>query len=143
MTRKRIPCTLSSRVIGPSSHSGSLGRVVTLGKIGPMAFFFVHGKCQHYYESGQPSAVSQKFHPTLRTQGIALEGPPKRAGGAVPVANEVLDAGCTKPVGCIARAGEGLALQDAEPDFDLVQPRGHGVEETRSAHDPAEPRATR
>src|SRR5437879_5424463 len=52
MTRKRIPCTLSSRVIGPSSHSGSLGRVVTLGKIGPMAFFFVHGKCQHYYESG-------------------------------------------------------------------------------------------
>src|SRR5207249_2354212 len=70
------------------------------------------------------SAVSQKFHPTLRTQGITLEGPPKRAGGAVPVANEVLDAGCTKPVGCIARAGEGLALQDAEPDFDLVQPRG-------------------
>ncbi len=28
------------------------GRVVTLGKIGPMAFFFVHEKCQHYYESG-------------------------------------------------------------------------------------------
>src|SRR5207245_5590510 len=55
MTRKRIPCTLSSRVIGPSSHSGSLGRVVTLGKIGPMAFFFVHEKCQHYYESGQSS----------------------------------------------------------------------------------------
>src|SRR5205809_1626271 len=53
MTRKRIPCTLSSRVIGPSSHSGSLGRVRTLGKIRPMAFFFVHGKCQHYYESGQ------------------------------------------------------------------------------------------
>src|SRR5437867_6124288 len=53
MTRKRIPCTLSSRVIGPSSHSGSLGRVRTLGKIGPMAFLFVHGKCQHYYESGQ------------------------------------------------------------------------------------------
>src|SRR5439155_25053883 len=53
MTRKRIPCTLWSRVIGPSSHSGSLGRVVTLGKIGPMAFFFVHEKCQHYYESGQ------------------------------------------------------------------------------------------
>src|SRR6266566_4810316 len=48
------PCTLSSRVIGPSSHSGSLGRVVTLGKIGPMAFFFVHEKCQHYYESGHP-----------------------------------------------------------------------------------------
>ena len=21
-----------------------------------MAFFFVHGKCQHYYESGHPSA---------------------------------------------------------------------------------------
>src|SRR5205809_4895660 len=57
MTRKRIPCTLSSRVIGPSSHSGSLGRVVTLGKIGPMAFFFVHEKCQHYYESGQTRAA--------------------------------------------------------------------------------------
>src|SRR5438046_10540504 len=55
MTRKRIPCTLSSRVIGPSSHSGSLGRVRTLGKIRPMAFFFVHGKCQHYYESGHTS----------------------------------------------------------------------------------------
>src|SRR2546426_9884950 len=55
MTRKRIPCTLSSRVIGPSSHSGSLGRVRTLGKIRPMAFFFVHGKCQHYYESGHSS----------------------------------------------------------------------------------------
>src|SRR5213596_715909 len=57
MTRKRIPCTLSSRVIGPSSHSGSLGRVRTLGKIRPMAFFFVHGKCQHYYESGQSSRL--------------------------------------------------------------------------------------
>src|SRR5438445_10145854 len=52
------------------------------------------------------SAVSQKFHPTLRTQGIALEGPAKWAGGAVPVTNEVLDAGRAKPVGCIARAGE-------------------------------------
>src|SRR2546428_13979875 len=70
------------------------------------------------------SAVSQKFHPTLRTQGIALEGPAKWAGGAVPVTNEVLDAGRAKPVGCIARAGEGLAFQDTEPDFDLVQPRG-------------------
>src|SRR2546422_1644120 len=58
MTRKRIPCTLSSRVIGPSSHSGSLGRVRTLGKIRPMAFFFVHGKCQHYYESGQSSPLA-------------------------------------------------------------------------------------
>src|SRR5215468_7598186 len=55
MTRRRIPCTLSSRVIGSSPHSGSLGRVSTLGKIGPMAFLFVHGKCQHYYESGQSS----------------------------------------------------------------------------------------
>src|SRR5262245_47597894 len=53
MTRSRIPCTLSSRVIGPSSHSGSLGRVSTLGKIGPMALVLVHGKCQHYSESGQ------------------------------------------------------------------------------------------
>src|SRR5207245_1586668 len=61
MTRKRIPCTLSSRVIGPSSHSGSLGRVVTLGKIGPMAFFFVHGKCQHYYESGQSRPPLDRF----------------------------------------------------------------------------------
>src|SRR6266850_2704603 len=53
MTRRRIPCTLSSRVIGPSSHSRSLGRVSTLGKIGQMALFCVHGKCQHYSESGQ------------------------------------------------------------------------------------------
>src|SRR5207245_10533106 len=58
MTRKRIPCTLSSRVSGPACHSGSLGRVRTLGKIRPMAFFFVHGKCQHYYESGHPSSPS-------------------------------------------------------------------------------------
>src|SRR5215470_15775172 len=55
MTRRRIPCTLSSRVIGPSSHSGSLGRVSTLGKIGPMALVFVHDKCQHYSESGHTS----------------------------------------------------------------------------------------
>src|SRR5436309_12090802 len=53
-----------------------------------------------------------------------LEGPAKWAGGAVPVTNEVLDAGRAKPVGCIARAREGLAFQDTEPDFDLVQPRG-------------------
>jgi len=32
MTRRRIPSSLSSRVIGPSSQSGSLGRVVTLGR---------------------------------------------------------------------------------------------------------------
>src|ERR1700716_1892356 len=54
MTRRRIPCTLSSRVIGSSSHSGFLGRTSTLGKIGQMALLFVHGKCQHYYESGHP-----------------------------------------------------------------------------------------
>ena len=53
-----------------------------------------------------------------------LEGPAKWAGGAVPVTNEVLDAGRAKPVDCIARAREGLAFQDAEPDFGLVQPRG-------------------
>src|SRR5436309_7148307 len=53
-----------------------------------------------------------------------LEGPAKWAGGAVPVTNEVLDAGRAKPVGCIARAREDLAFQDAEPDFGLVQPRG-------------------
>jgi len=40
------------------------------------------------------------------------------------VTNEVLDAGRAKPVGCIARAREDLAFQDAEPDFGLVQPRG-------------------
>src|SRR5207249_8472865 len=57
MTRRRIPCTLSSRVIGSSSHSGFLGRTSTLGKIGQMALLFVHGKCQHYYESGQPRVV--------------------------------------------------------------------------------------
>src|SRR5207302_11028421 len=57
MTRRRIPCTLSSRVIGSSSHSGFLGRTSTLGKIGQMALLFVHGKCQHYYESGQPRAA--------------------------------------------------------------------------------------
>src|SRR6266581_1872932 len=55
MTRRRIPCTLSSRVIGSSSHSGFLGRTSTLGKIGQMALLFVHGKCQHYYESGHSS----------------------------------------------------------------------------------------
>src|SRR5438105_9660003 len=57
MTRRRIPCTLSSRVIGSSSHSGFLGRTSTLGKIGQMALLFVHGKCQHYYESGHPRVI--------------------------------------------------------------------------------------
>src|SRR2546422_11626394 len=59
MTRRRIPCTLSSRVIGPSSHSGSLGRVLPLGKIGPKALSFVHGNCQHYYESGHTRPQSR------------------------------------------------------------------------------------
>jgi hypothetical protein len=34
-------------VEGHRSHSGSLGRVNTLGKIEPMALVFVHNKCQH------------------------------------------------------------------------------------------------
>src|SRR6266568_5434614 len=91
MTRKRIPCTLSSRVIGPSSHSGSLGRVVTLGKIGPMAFFFVHEKCQHYYESGHSSYGRAAY---LLTEGApqALNGirsssrPVDRFGGTSRIA---------------------------------------------------------
>src|SRR2546428_1348078 len=49
---------LSSRVIGRSSQSGPLQGVVTLGTIGQMALFFSSLKCQHYYDSGQPSAPS-------------------------------------------------------------------------------------
>src|SRR5947208_1036408 len=64
MTRRRIPCTLSSRVISPSSHSGSLGRVSTLGKIGQMALLFVHGKCHHYYESGHTRRPRRGTHGT-------------------------------------------------------------------------------
>jgi hypothetical protein len=45
---------LWSRAIVSSSHSGFLGRVHTLGRIGPMALFLFHRQCQHYYESGQP-----------------------------------------------------------------------------------------
>src|SRR2546427_6998245 len=47
MTRRRIPCMLSSRVIGRSSQSGSLGGVVTLGTIGQMALLASASKCQH------------------------------------------------------------------------------------------------
>src|SRR5712692_5746535 len=55
MTRSRSPSMLSSRVIGRSSQSGPLQGVVTLGTIGQMALFFSSLKCQHYYDSGQPS----------------------------------------------------------------------------------------
>src|SRR5438445_5603669 len=66
MTRRRIPCTLSSRVISSSSHSGFLGRTSTLGKIGQMALLFVHGKCQHYYESGQTRLAAVQLHHSPR-----------------------------------------------------------------------------
>src|SRR5207248_984781 len=78
MTRRRIPCTLSSRVISPSSDSGSLGRVSTLGKIGQMALLFVHGKCQHYYESGQPrydTSRNVRLHRDERAGGGNRSGP--------------------------------------------------------------------
>src|SRR3989442_8231241 len=63
MTRSRSPSMLSSRVIGRSSQSGPLQGVVTLGTIGQMALFVSSLKCQHYYDSGQPSWS------TLRPQG--------------------------------------------------------------------------
>src|ERR1700704_6258511 len=72
MTRRRIPCTLSSRVIGSSSHSGFLGRTSTLGKIGQMALLFVHGKCQHYYESGQASEVLSQMVQAQRDLNTAI-----------------------------------------------------------------------
>src|SRR2546421_3408124 len=74
MTRRRIPCTLSSRVIGPSSHRGSLGRVSTLGKIGQMALPFVHGKCQHYYESGHTRGVGKSRLVYEGTHSHRLQG---------------------------------------------------------------------
>src|SRR5262249_3356952 len=58
MTRTRIVSMLSSRVIPFSSHSRSLGGVQTLGRRGRMALFSFH-RCQHYYESGQPSGGSR------------------------------------------------------------------------------------
>src|SRR5437762_3713941 len=94
MTRKRIPCTLWSRVIGPSSHSGSLGRVVTLGKIGPMAFFFVHEKCQHYYESGQSSAPAPPRRPTASTQNFGYRTEARRS--EVTVTNPPVEATVTR-----------------------------------------------
>src|SRR5206468_13044354 len=52
-------CTLSSRVIGRSSQSGSPARGwFTLGTIGRVALFSSHLKCQHYYESGQSSPLA-------------------------------------------------------------------------------------
>ncbi len=57
--------------------------------------------------------------------------------------DEVLDAGGTKRVGRIARSREGLAVQDAEPDCDLVQPRGMERKELEAHTAPLsrEPRA--
>src|SRR3972149_11889799 len=72
MTRSRIPCMLSSRVIGRSSQNGSLGRVVTLGKIDQMALFFHGHKCQHYYDSVHTSVhdIPQLLISTILLGGI-------------------------------------------------------------------------
>src|SRR6266436_5688378 len=54
MTCRRSPCTLSSRVIGRSSQSGSPATGwFTLGTIGQMALTVSGHKCQHYSGSGQ------------------------------------------------------------------------------------------
>jgi hypothetical protein len=50
------------RVIPFSSHSRSLGRVQTLGRIGRMALVSFH-RCRHYYESGQPRPRVPVFFP--------------------------------------------------------------------------------
>src|SRR5258706_6022026 len=53
MTCRRSPCTLSSRVIGRSSQSGSPATGwFTLGTIGQMALTVSGHKCQHYSGSG-------------------------------------------------------------------------------------------
>src|SRR6266850_8613250 len=69
------------------------------------------------------SALSQKFHPILWTQGIALEGPTEWVGDSVPMMNEPSDSSGAFSVRRVAGPCQDLAFQDAEPDFDLVQPR--------------------
>src|SRR5438309_11994789 len=91
MTRRRIPCTLSSRVIGPSSHSGSLGRVSTLGKIGQMALFRVHGKCQHYYESGQTRHGIDALRDPSINRSTAFTDAEKRSLGIVGLVPDVTE----------------------------------------------------
>src|SRR2546427_2832421 len=90
MTRSRSPSMLSSRVIGRSSQSGPLQGVVTLGTIGQMALFVSSLKCQHYYDSGQPSTSAGGFAPLTNSPiggGAGEAGarsrllrPPHRAG---------------------------------------------------------------
>src|SRR5437867_7948656 len=42
-----IPCMLSSRVIAPPPHRGSLAGVLTLGKVGQVVLISLRLKCQH------------------------------------------------------------------------------------------------
>ena len=75
MTCSRSPRAFSSRVIGPSSQSGPLHGVVTLGTIGQMALVVSSRKCQHSFGSGhtklgEPGAQRPKAAITPRRTNV-------------------------------------------------------------------------
>lgn len=59
----------------------------------------------------------------LNSTAINLEGPAEGPGGEIPMSAEPTDPTGQMSIGSDAGALEALALQDAEPELDLVEPR--------------------
>jgi len=68
--------------------------------------------------------VSHKFGTPLPAERIALEGPSEGTRGAIPVRDEAGDPSGHGTEGPETGALETLAFEDAEPELDLVEPRG-------------------
>ena len=71
-----------------------------------------------------PSAVSRKFGTPLPAEWVALEGPPEGACRAIPMTRKRVDPGGHGRVRREPGTLQALSFQDAEPELDLVQPRG-------------------
>ena len=78
----------------------------------------------HRWAQGLPSALSHKFDTPLPAKRVALEGPAKGPGGPVPAASEAIDAAGHRGEGLEADPPETLAIENAEPELDLIEPRG-------------------
>src|SRR5260370_34567982 len=73
--------------------------------------------------AGPASALSYKFGTHLSLERIAFEGPAKGPGSVIPLTPKAGDAMSHLSVRRGAGPLEALAVEDTEPEFDLVEPR--------------------